>query len=194
MNKRLSCVLFWFGAGLVVLAVGMFAWSRISVTLCRSRAEETAQTLLSLMPEVQKGVPDGRTRTEMPVLELDGADFAGVLEIPAYDVCLPFCNAWSASGVQKYPHRFAGSMYDGTLVIGGSDNGGQLDCIDVISIGDTVYVTDVTGEQYAYTVTWVEKTKDVSAERLCDGQYDLTLFARNTYGFEYTVVRLNEGI
>ena len=193
MSRRLSRLLLWCGVALVVFAVGLFAWSRISVSLYASQAREKAETLLGLMPDVRDGAPDGRTQVAMPVIELDGEDLAGLISVPRYDVCLPFGNAWDASAVQKLPRRFSGSMYDGTLVIGGSDSAGQLECIEVLSIGDTVTVIDVAGERYTYTVAWVEKTKDVSAERLCDAQYDLTLFARNTYGFEYTVVRLNWG-
>lgn len=189
MKKTLSRVLMWTGIALVALAVLLFAASRILIVRNEERARETVETLYELMPSVRDGAPDGRAETAMPVLELDGTDFAGILEIPAFGTVLPLCGTWDAGDVTKYPHRFTGSMYDGSLVIGGSDNPGQLDFMKAVSIGDTVYLTDAAGERYRYTVSWVEKTKDVSASHLCDADADLTLFARNTYGFEYTVVR-----
>ena len=191
MSKKLFRILFWGGIGLSVLAIGLFGWSQISVSVNRRQATALAETLKELIPTPYRGMPDGRSQTEMPVMELEGEDFSALLEIPAYGVLLPVCNGWESSNVQKYPHRFSGSMYDSSLVIGGSDNQGQLACLEVISIGDRLTVTDLRGEHYLYTVAWVEKTEDVSAEHLCDAEYDLTLFVRNTYGFEYTLVRCN---
>ena len=85
--------------------------------------------------------------------------------------------------------RFSGSMYSGSLIIGGSDNPGQLDFMKLITGGDTVYLTDMTGGRYSYTVTEILKTTDVSHDNLAAGDAALVLFVRNTYGFDYTVVR-----
>lgn len=178
------------GAVLVATAIVLVAASLISQSVNRKEAEKLANTISSLIPQVNDGAPDGRHQTVMPALEIEGNDFCALLEAPGYNVKLPVCNNWHKGNINKFPHRFLGSMYDGSLVIGGSDNKGQMDFITVISNGDKVCITDVNGIRYTYQVSAVEKTKDVSSENL-SGKSDLTLFARNSFGFDYTVVRCN---
>lgn len=190
MSKRTARVFAILGAALVAAAIIMVVTNLISQSANSKEAEKLADTISSLIPQVSSGAPDGRYQTVMPVLEIEGDDFCGLLEVPGYNAKLPVCNNWQKGDVNKFPHRFLGSMYDGTLVIGGSDSKGQMDFIAVISNGDKVCITDVNGIRYTYQVTAVEKTKDVSSENL-SGKSDLALFARNSFGFDYTVVRCN---
>ena len=189
MRKKLSRVLMILGILLAVSAVVLFLGSHWMAGRNATLARETAEKMLELMPPVADGAPDGRLNVEMTVLELGGEDFCAVLEIPAYDVLLPVSNAWDGGSVGEYPRRYAGSVHDSTLVVGGSDAKGQLACVEMLSIGDTLSIIDTAGVRYTYTVKWVEKTSDVSRENLCKDEYALTLFARNTYGGEYTLIR-----
>ena len=120
----------------------------------------------------------------MPVLSIDGADFAAIIEVPAYSAKLPVYGRWDALKVSAYPCRYTGSMYDGSLVIGM----GESAVMQSISVGDAVYITDMTGLCYAYGVSDVIVTDDVSTEHLTSLDADLVLFARRSYSGEYTVV------
>ncbi|MBE6714007.1 MAG: sortase [Ruminococcaceae bacterium] len=187
-GAKLSALLWGIGAFLLIAAV---LWVLVFHSLQDKNAREAkrlAKELYSLMPPIQDSFPDGRADTSMASIELGGADFAGVIEIPAYKACLPIYGKWDKSLVDKYPCRYTGSVYDASLIIGGSDNNGQFDFMKIITGGDKVLVTDTSGERYTYTVTRVKKTKDVSTKSLQNAGGDLILFARNTYSLDYTVV------
>ena len=189
MTKGLSKIILVLGIVLFVAAMALFVVSRIAIPNNKDKAEGIIAELYNLMPEVKNGYPDSKGDVVMPSIELDTIDYIGIIEIPAYEACLPVANLWSAKDVNKYPHRFSGSVYDGSLIIGGSDNEGQLDFMKEISNGDSVHFTDTLGNRYTYTVSNIVVTEDVSYEKLSDGEWDIAFFARNSYGFEYTVVR-----
>jgi len=168
-----------------VLAVVLSQFARQNAT---RQATQTVAQLQALMPPIHSSSPDDRVNMQMPQLELDGVSYAAIVELPLYETCLPVKAQWSGN-VTQCPCRFSGSIYDGSLIIGGSDQPGQLDFMKLITGGDTVYVTDMTGGRYRYTVTDILKTTDVSHGNLSAEDADLVLFARNTYGFDYTVVR-----
>lgn len=177
------------GAVLVIASVGILVASQVAEHRYADNAKVLVSELRSLMPEIKSGVPDDRVNTAMPMLEVDGENFVGILEIPLYETALPIYAAWDTAAVSAYPCRYTGSMYDGSLIIGGKDADGQLSCMRTISDGDAVYITDVTGIRYTYTVTSVLKTKDVSTENLTAENAELVLFVRNAYALDYTVVR-----
>ena len=187
MRKRTQIPLI-LGILLILLAVLAVFGTQVFQKQAAEKADVLYTQLLALMPEVQDTAPDGRTDPAMPLLEVEGTDFAGVMELPAYGTTLPLCAHWNPAAVARYPCRYTGSLYDNSLIIGGSDAPGQLDFTKTVTNGDTVYVTDTTGGRYRFTVTAIEKTKDVSAENL-SRDADLTLFARNTYNLDYTVIR-----
>ena len=176
---------------MITLNIGVI--SEISCKICLyslvSTSAYTAEKLYSLMPEPYDSFPDNRTSPAMPMVEIDGRNYIGILEIPAYGTSLPIGSQWDSGTVSEYPCRYLGSTYDSSLIIGGSDNKGQLDFVKKISNEDLITVTDTTGQRFTYKVTDIRRTKDVSTENLTSKEADLVLFARNTYSLDYTVIR-----
>ena len=187
-NRKLTRGIMILGIILMAAAVSLVLLSQSHQKQAEEASKQTAEALLSFMPEIRTGAPDGRLNTEMAVFEFGGTDFAGVLEVPAYNAVLPVGNVWDKKTVSNHPLRYTGSMYDSSLVIGGSENKGQLDFVKWIIGGDLVMVTDMTGLRYSYLVSDVEFTKDVSYENLTGKKGDLVLFSRNPYSMEYTIV------
>lgn len=188
-GKRLTGILTVFGVALILGAVLLMVVSTAGQNSAMGKNREIVGEIYSLIPEVQNGVFDDRVNMQMPMLEIDGANFAGVIDIPVHGTLLPIYGAWDKNKVSSFPCRYSGSIYDGSLIIGGSDNEGQFDFMKWITGGDSVFVTDMTGSRYSYEVTEIVKTKDVSTENLASEEADLVLFARNTYSLDYTVVR-----
>ncbi|MBQ8287930.1 MAG: hypothetical protein IJX76_04065 [Clostridia bacterium] len=91
-------------------------------------------------------------------VEVDGLNFCGIIEIPEYNRELPVYASWESDRVSHYPCRYTGSIYQNGLVIGGSDNSGQLDFMKRIVNDDTVCFTDMTGLRCSYTVTSIVRT------------------------------------
>ena len=122
----------------------------------------------------------------MPVLSLDGTDFIGILEIPLHDSALPICADWG--NPSKDPRCLSGSIYDGTIQIGGTSQKGQYDFYREISVGDELFFTDMSGNRYAYAVTDLHYAKHADQATLTRENASLTLFVKNVYAFEYIII------
>ncbi len=188
ITKKRSRTLSAIGMLLIAGAVLLTSASVILQKVASDKSRQTVSKIYSLIPDIQKGVMDDRMNVKMPLLEIDGYDFAGVIEIPAYNSALPVYGGWDKGKISFFPCLYTGSIYDGSLIIGGSGNAGQFDFMNIITEGDYVFITDMTGSRYSYIVTAIEITKDVSAQKLTSAEADLVIFARNTYSANYTVV------
>lgn len=184
---RLSNILTAVGIALVVLSVAAVMISFFAQKSAARKASDIASELRALVPETQSGFPDGRENTAMPTAEIDGADFAGVIEIPAYNTLLPIRADWKPMRLSSYPCRLSGSTWGSDLIIGGSDADGQFDFMKFITDGDFVYVTDAAGICFSYRVTEIIRID--STEELFPNNADLVLFVKNTYSFGYTAVK-----
>jgi len=188
-KKKTTLILLIVGIVLIVAAIAVVVFSELSAGKAESDCKALVAKLRELMPENYAGQPDDRVNLSMPMVEVDGKNYVGIVQLPKYDRELPVSAQWDANAVTATPCRYTGSIYDGTLIIGGSDNDGQFDFMKLITMGDEISVTDMTGGKYRYTVTWVENSKDVSTQALSGGDDALVIFARNTYSLDNTIVR-----
>lgn len=188
MNGRLSRILSAAGIILILsallLAVGTLFFQKNAAT----RARETAFSLLATVPSPHPGAPDDRTDTAMPMLDLNGRNYVGILEAPRFNVTLPVGESWSAFRALSFPCRFQGSVYDRSLVIGGAGSQGQLSFARLIAPEDTVFFTDMTGARFSYRVSNICRLQKITQDALHQLDADLILFAGSEYAPDYTVV------
>ena len=193
MNKKnisfLRRLCIWAGSFLVILAVIVpFLW-QWSVRSSERKMAYCAEMIHTLTPEPQSAIPEERSDNTMSVLSIDGTDYVGILEIPRYGSTLPVCADWGE--VTKHPCCLKGSIYDGTMQVGGTSQKGQYDFYREISAGDLVYFTDMEGNRYSYAVTDICYEKHADQAALQSQEAALTLFIKNVFGFEYIVVFCN---
>ena len=189
MKKRKFPIALILGAALLLVSLALVAIMHIRVHTGAKSCGEILAKMDSLLPERSAGVPDTYTIANMPVMEIDGNDYAALLRIPSLDVALPVADEWNSGKLHNCPARFWGSAYNGTLVIGGADSSYQFSFCDKIDNGTTVTVTDMTGAEFNYTVARVDRSKNAEGEWLRSEEHDLTLFCRDTYSMEYIAVR-----
>lgn len=185
LNVRRLCVV----SGSVLIAAALI-WAGCwygSAALYASHCRDYTQKIHAVMPPIQNAAPQARMDNRMPVLSAAGKDFVALIEFPAYDAELPVCNNWGSPN--RYPCRFAGSVYDGSLVIGSTDRSGQMDFAEFLNVGDAVYLTDMTGSRYMYRITDIRIFDHADREVLCNGEGALTFFVKNTMGFHYRIIR-----
>lgn len=186
MKRKIAKCVLVLGVLLVLAAAFLLIFNLISANSKQQNTDKLMQQIDSILPQSSTGTLSDQ---KMPVLEVNGQDIIAVVEIPAHDVSLPVGSTWDKKGIDAYPRRFSGSAYDRTLIVGGSDRKGQLDCLSKVDIGDIVTITDMTGAVFNYQVDWVDRADSANIETLTDSDSHLTLFVRDTYSLEYVIVR-----
>jgi len=151
--------------------------------------QEVVMEMNKLLPDRTSGASGVYSDSVMPVLEINGADYVALLEIPAQGVVLPVSDQWNSMGLSNSPARFSGSAYDKSLVIGGVDHPRQFGFCDEIEHDAVLNITDMTGAQFSYIVSRIDRSKHAQTQWLQNEEYDLTLFCRSAYSMEYIAVR-----
>ncbi len=188
IKSRFSTITFLIGVLLLAASIALLLFSQMKQTEAARDTAKAVMQLCNLVPEVHDEIADDRVNMTMPAMEVEGISFCGIIEVPIYNTELPIRESWDKSSALSVPCKYLGSIYDGSLIIGGSDKKGQFDFMQQITNGDCVYITDMVGGKYSYMVSVVKKSSDVSTNYLTGIDADLVLFARNTYSMDYTVV------
>ena len=184
-----SRILQLIGYGLILCSVVAVFTGQIYGRIAQGDNQQVVSQIEQILPPRIPGVTDRYSVMDMPVLQVKGQDYVALLEVPAYSIRLPVKNTWKASDLAGGPRRFFGTVYDGSLVIGGSDHSGQFDFLNRIQLGDAVMVTDMTGAQFTYSVSEIRRANSVPAQVLMEGTEGLTLFVKESFFLEYIIVR-----
>ena len=187
--KQKKPLLLILGICLILASLCLMLIFQIRVHTGTQKRQKDLSQITNLLPERTQGVPGIYPNTPMPVLEIAGVDYVAILEIPAFGVTLPVANQWDSKNLHSAPTRFSGSAYDHTLVIGGADYPGQFSFCDKIDSGAVITITDMTGAQFTYTVSRVDRAKHAETQWLMSADCDMTLFCRGAYSWEYIAVR-----
>lgn len=187
--RRSGKIVFMLGFVLIVCGLALLLLWQMRTKQASQTNAEIVQTVEGILPDRRKGTMDPELVRDMPALELQGEDYIALLEVPAYGLKLPVCGLWSKGKVLSSPCRFQGSAYNGSLVIGGSDQPGQFDFFAEIQPGAGVTVTDMTGCTFYYEVVRVDRSDSAREEILTDKDSDLTLFVRDAQLLEYIILR-----
>lgn len=176
----------FIGVFLLALALVILALWNWNIERFEKQAIYYVNTLRSIIPEAQNAIPEERRDNTMSVLSVDGIDFVGLIELPRYESVLPVCADWGES--TKYPCRFSGSIYDGSMQIGATTQKGQYDFYRDLSVGDTVNYIDAEGNRFTYKVTSLYYERHADQAALHKKEAALTLFIKNLFSFEYLIV------
>ena len=126
---------------------------------------------------------------EMPVIEIDGYDYIGVLQIPSLDLTLPVISDWSYPALQIAPCRYEGSAYDGGMVIAGHNFDSHFGKLSQLEPGDEIRFVDLSGHTFTYAVAETEVLEATAIEEMVTGGWDLTLFTCTLSGQTRFTVR-----
>lgn len=187
MNKRAKVFII---AGMVLLAAALClaafnVWSD-------HMAGKTAQSALDrLVQEPSDAEPDYLIdpNMQMPVKNIDGTDYIGILRIPSLGLELPVAADWSYPQLRQSVCRYAGSAYADSMVICGHNYSSHFGNIKKLSSGDDVLFTDVDGNEFCYKVAGVEELRPNDTEEMKSEEWDLTIFTCTIGGASRVTVR-----
>lgn len=199
MNKKGS-VFFIIGLCLFLAAGGFTAYNFIEA----SSAEKNAYQAGSVIEEeISRAIVEQEDYTryeevqyfpdyvldpdmEMPVTEVDGREYVGLIEIPALELKLPVLSDCNWTLLKKAPCRYSGSAYLGNLVIGAHNYTSFFSRLKELDLGHEVIFYDVDGNRFDYFVSSLETLTPDKVEEMKTGDWDLTLFTC-TPGGQYRV-------
>ena len=120
---------------------------------------------------------------EMPVVEVDGEKYVGILEIPDINLSLPILKEWSYKGLRIAPCLYEGSVYKDNMVIAGHNYARHFSPIKKLPVGTEVIFVDAENHIFQYEIGWTEVLNGTEVEEMITGDWDMTLFTC-TYGGE----------
>ena len=126
---------------------------------------------------------------EMPVEEVEGNDYIGVLEIPSLEISLPVMSEWSYPKLKISPCRYSGSAYTGNLTIAAHNYRTHFGSIKNLTAGAQVIFTDVKRRCFYYEVNAVEVLEPTASQDMVSEEWDLTLFTCTPGGQARVAVR-----
>ncbi len=126
---------------------------------------------------------------DMPVQKIDGADYIGVLTIPALEMRLPILSEYSDALLKTAPCRYAGSAYLDDMVIAGHNYQRHFGMLNTLSIDDIVEFLDIDGNVFSYRVVDVEILDAGAVEAMTNSHWDMTLFTCTLSGSQRITIR-----
>ena len=179
--------------GKILIALGLFcvlaAASLVWYNLEENRRAGTASS--SALDAVMAQVPEEvlEDRGDMPMVDIDGRTFVGIVEIPSLALTLPVQSEWSKENAKISVCRYKGSVSTNDLIIAGHNYQEHFGMLKNLSTADEVIFTDMNGRSYYYEVTYLETLGSGDVDAMDAGEWDLTLFTCNTGGTTRCAVR-----
>ena len=200
MNRKIGNTLILLGLLLLLGAGGLTAyniWDGI-------RAERASQHIIQEM-DIGQDLVEALDRepdddSEMPVIEVEGYYYIGILEIPSLQLTLPVMDRWDYTRLKISPCVYSGSYKTDDLVICAHKYARHFSPVKRIDIGADVYLITVDCRVYHYQVTNRETLQPGAVENMIENtnnttdgtvtnEWDLTLFTCNTGGQTRCAVR-----
>lgn len=163
------------------------------------RANTVTQRTLAQMPQTipaqsnidEPVIPDYilNPDMEMPTVEIEGNNYIGTLEIPAFKLSLPVISQWSYPRLRLAPCRYTGSAYQGNLVIAAHNYRAHFGPLKNLYAGDRITFTDADGNLFTYNVVEIQVLEPTAIEDMTAGDWDLTLFTCTPGGQTRLTVR-----
>lgn len=191
-TRTLSIAFSAVGIVLVVAALAVLSYNLLSSRQAESDAAAILAKVEQQMPDERRVFSGQATVERMPMVQVDGHSYVGILEFPRLSVCLPVL-AEDEEGMEALaPKVFSGSAYDGTLVIAGSNYESIFGDLNRFDEGDAVVFTDVAGQEFHYRAVTFESFANDEIALVCTGSdsWDLTLFSASFSGQAQVAVRL----
>lgn len=201
-RKSKGNILIGLGILMIMAAIGIAGYNIWdSNRASEASAKITEQLIVDIQNKVEEekpATPYVDPNTPMPVEEIDGYEYIGILEIPSEGLSLPVMNEWDYARLKISPCRFTGSYYADDLVICAHNFSRHLGPLLQIGIGEDVYFTSVEGLTIHYIITNRETVEPTAVEQMIENKrnsetslldWDMTLFTCNLGGQTRCAVR-----
>lgn len=171
MPKKIGIAIVTVGAVLILSALLLLLYNR-----CQDA--QAGRDAAALLAKVQAAMDArrGDLDPELPVVELDGYEYVGYVEIPTLEVELPVLADWDYDRLKIAPCRQFGSSRTDDLVIAAHNYQTHFGRLKELQAGDTVRFTDMEGVVNTYAVAKCETLQPTEVDAVQNSGYDLVLY------------------
>lgn len=131
------------------------------------------------------------TDEEMRVVNIDGNDYIGTINIPTLSLELPVMADWDYKKMKTAPCRYYGSIETNDLVICAHGYDNLFGRIKNLTSGDLLVLTDMNNNEYIYKVEVIEVLSPNDVKEMVESEFDLTLYTCTMDNLNRVTVRLN---
>ena len=185
-------LLILIGIFLILASMGLACYNLMDEN---NANEQSSEVLTQLAPEIvdvaEEETPDYQVfpDMEMPVKEIDGNDYIGVLKFSTFGMEMPVMRDWSYPKLKISPCRYSGSAYKNDMVICAHNYDCHFGVLKSMIPGEVITFTDMDGNEFLYEVAEIEVLDPFATEEMTSGDWDLTLFTCTYGGQERVTVR-----
>ena len=123
------------------------------------------------------------------LMVFDDEQVDGLLSIPAIELEMAVIDNWSEQNLKRSICRYYGSSSTNDLVIAGHNYKSGFGKLKHLSVGDSVYFTDMSGNVQAYEVAVIEVISGTDVPSMIKDGWDLSLFTCTYGGVDRLTVR-----
>lgn len=181
MTKRSGIVFVIAGAALMLLALSLFFFNWYEDAQAGQKAGNLLTDVQAVIKEKKMSDSSKTESSEQPVMEIDGYSYVGYLSIPDLELELPVMSEWDYARLKIAPCRQFGSARTDDLVIAAHNYKNHFGRLSKLEKGDTIYFTDMDGNENIYEVDMVDTLAPTEVEAVQNSGYDLVLYTC-TYG------------
>lgn len=200
MKKFKKSTLFiLIGVVLLCFAFVLTVYNIVDGIMAGKRAEAALSELknnISSEESLDDLTSDGRPLYEkypemnMPLVEIDGEYYIGILNIPSLNIELPVREEFSYDYLKTSPCKYEGSVYMNNMIIAAHNYSSHFGNLKNLSLGDNVTFIDGDGNLFSYNVAEIIQVDGTDIEGMKDGDWDMTLFTCSLDGRTRVTVRL----
>ena len=154
--RKKSSFLTALGILLLLAALGLTAYNVMDSLRAETEARAIREEIARRMPETIAAAPAPRrdeTDLTMPVFEIGGYNYVGIVEIPSLNISLPVMDTWDDERLKISACLYRGNYKTDDMVICAHNYAQFFAPIRGIGMGEEVCFISAEGTVYRYSVT-----------------------------------------
>lgn len=175
------------GSLFVFMSFGMIYYNKYENKNAGIRSKEVYNKIEESVKQISNNIES----TEMKVVNIDGYDYIGTLNIPSLSIKLPIMSDWDYNKMKISPCRYYGSVFTNDLVICAHSYDNLFGRLKELNVGDIVILTDMNNNKYYYEVKVTEVLLPRDVKEMIESGFDLTLYTCTTDALNRVTIRLN---
>lgn len=191
MSRCFGIVCILLGVCCLLSAAGIVVYNKWDDKNAQKASQDMLQEIQQQIAEESDGENEEQHLQQMPVGEIKGYEYIGILTIPALEVELPVLTDWSYAKLKVAPCLYYGNCYEPDFVIAAHNYQSHFGRLSKLQAGDIVTFTDVSGNIYGYEVILIETLAENATKEMITSGFDLSLYTCTPGGGSRVTVRCN---